>query len=82
MSIGLRSFSFFALLYMFTSSVVLDYTILMMYKQIGVLYSFDDKFLTTVGSIINIGNALGRLIWGVLINKYSIKLIFVLVIVG
>lgn len=81
-SAGLKSSQFLLALYMFTSSTLLDYTVLLMYKELGNRYGYDDAFLTTIGSIIGLCNATGRLFWGYIMQKIPFKKVYITVIIG
>jgi hypothetical protein len=54
-------------------AVGIFYYFLMMYKILGMIYINDDHFITYVGSVSFVVAAVGRFIFGVLLDKYSWK---------
>ncbi|XP_014667549.1 PREDICTED: uncharacterized protein LOC106809104, partial [Priapulus caudatus] len=44
-----------------------------LYKVYGQTFIYDDKFLALVGSLASIGNSLGRIMWGIVIDKSTFK---------
>eukprot|EP01017_Pseudomicrothorax_dubius_P027459 TRINITY_DN3167_c0_g1_i12.p1 TRINITY_DN3167_c0_g1~~TRINITY_DN3167_c0_g1_i12.p1 ORF type:complete len:269 (-),score=24.00 TRINITY_DN3167_c0_g1_i12:42-848(-) len=57
-------------------SMVLGIFIRMIYKSYGLIYYRDDQFLTMVGTFIAIGIALGRLLWSSLLDFWSFRCIY------
>ena len=56
-----------------TCSVPFGMFIAFNYKEYGHLQITDETFLTTVGSLGSVFNGLGRLFWGVLLDRFSFK---------
>jgi sugar phosphate permease len=50
------------------------------YKNIGKKY-FDDGFLTVVGSFAAIGNGLSRPMWSILLDRFTFKKVFSLLLI-
>ena len=44
-----------------------------MLKPFGVDLKYDDQYLALVGSLASIFNAMGRILWGRLMDKFNFK---------
>lgn len=58
-----------------TCSVPFGMFVAFNYKEYGTTRIYDDNFLTTVGSCGSIFNGLGRLLFGMLLDKFSFKVL-------
>jgi MFS family permease len=52
---------------------VIDYTVMMLYKEIGNMYFYSDHYLTLLGSALSLVNALFRIFWGMMAQIYDFK---------
>ena len=50
------------------------------YKNLGILSIPDDNFLNIIGSLGSLSNGVGRIIWGVLLDKYQFKTSYILLL--
>lgn len=71
----IRSPLFYALwfTFLFNDQSIIGVTGL--YKAFGLSFCTDDSYLTLIGSLGSISNALGRLIWGLLSDRHEYKVI-------
>ncbi len=50
------------------------------YKNLGILSISDDNFLNMIGSFGALTNGFGRIIWGILLDKYQFKASYILLL--
>lgn len=77
---ALKNKTFYMILVMMTLAMVGPRTVVTNYKIFGQTFITSDLYLSQVGSISNVFNALGRLFWGLMVNKYSFKTCFIAIL--
>lgn len=50
------------------------------FKSIGIKLSYDDTFLTIVGSVGSIMNGISRPLWGIFFDKTSFKIVYIIIL--
>ena len=81
LSDALKSKLFILLILMLTLSSSNGFFLAANYKNLGILSIPDDNFLTIVGSVGAISNGAGRVLWGVLMDKYKFHRTFIILLV-
>uniref|UniRef100_T1IZR5 Major facilitator superfamily (MFS) profile domain-containing protein n=1 Tax=Strigamia maritima TaxID=126957 RepID=T1IZR5_STRMM len=66
---------FYILWFTFFFNIQIVNYVVSMYKSFGQTFIKDDQFLATVGAAAAVFNAVGRIIWGLLIDKFNYKVI-------
>jgi len=85
---ALKSSQFWIMLYLFVEiicimiKVDLDFFIAFAYKTIGVIFHFDDSFLTVIGSFFSVCNGLSRIFWGFLADRFLFKVLYTVTLVS
>lgn len=74
----LRSFNFYHLWVMFLLAGFSVTFIANLYKVFGLSFIDDDQFLAIVGSASSILNCTGRIVWGLVADRFTFKIAFVL----
>jgi len=77
---GLKSPLFWLLLAMFTFSSCGGCFLAANYKNLGILSIPDDSFLNIVGSVGAISNGAGRVLWGMLMDRYKFNKSFLILL--
>jgi len=75
---GITSSGFAMLFFIYVSSILLDYGVLLLYKEIGMNYSYSDSFLSTLGSILLLTNSLNRIGCGIVAKWINVKTLLIL----
>jgi len=77
---ALKSPLFLLLLAMFTLSSCAGFFLAANYKNLGILTIHDDNFLNIVGSVGAISNGAGRVLWGVVMDRYKFHKSFLILL--
>lgn len=78
---AIRSPLFYYILFFFSLSSSGGYFIAANYKNLGIITINDDNFLNIVGSVGAVSNGLGRVLWGILMDKFKFFNSFLLLLI-
>ena len=77
-----RHKTFWILTILLTISTWSDFIFGLAYKELGFNYKYSDSYLTMVGILYSLANALGRIFWGFMSQKYSFIILYEIILAG